>query len=67
MVPETSKDAKKSIVEKSYTDGYQMRRLAIDLGVGLFTNIEAARFFVRALIKYKLEDLQVKSWNEWVK
>jgi len=66
VVPETTSDTQKNIVTKSYSDGYQMRRLAIDLGVALFTNIESARFFIRAISKYKLEDLSIKSWSEWI-
>jgi len=49
------------------TDGYLIRRAAIDNNIPLFTDLNSARFFVNALDKYKIKDLKIKSWDEYVK
>ena len=46
-------------------DHYIIRRLAIDYNVPLVTNIQVAELVIEALAKYKLEDLEVKSWDEY--
>lgn len=66
VIPETTQEVVKDLVQKSYSDGYMMRRWAIDLSIPLFTNAESARFFVRAIKMYTPDRLTVKSWNEWV-
>lgn len=48
------------------TDGYLIRRAAIDNNIPLFTDLNAARFFVNALDRYKVEDLRIKSWDEYI-
>lgn len=48
------------------TDGYLIRRAAIDNNIPLFTDLNSARFFVNALDKYKVEDLKIKSWDEYL-
>ncbi|MEK7597249.1 MAG: carbamoyl-phosphate synthase (glutamine-hydrolyzing) large subunit [Patescibacteria group bacterium] len=48
------------------TDGYLIRRAAIDNNIPLFTDLNSARFFVNALDKYKIEDLKIKSWDEYL-
>ena len=48
------------------TDGYLIRRAAIDNNISLFTDINSARLFVKALDKYKIEDLKIKSWDEYL-
>jgi carbamoyl-phosphate synthase large subunit len=65
VIPEHAQDSKRGKLLKGATDGYIMRRLAIDLGVPVFTNSQNARVFVEAVTKYKLTDLQVKSWQEY--
>jgi len=55
-----------NLFEKQVTDGYLIRRTAIDNNIALFTDINSARFFIKALWKYKIEDLKIKSWNEYV-
>lgn len=44
-----------------------VRRAAADFAVPIITNLETARLFVRAICKYKLEDLKVKEWREYSK
>ena len=47
------------------TDGYHIRRMAIDANIPLFTNIQFAKALIRSLGKYKVEDLQIKEWREY--
>lgn len=51
---------------KGIMDGYLIRRAAVDNNISLFTDINAARLFVMALDKYKMEDLKIKSWDEYL-
>jgi len=53
--------------KKVITDGYRIRRAAIDNNLPLFTDLNSARFFVNALDRYKFSDLKIKSWEEYVK
>lgn len=48
------------------TDGYLIRRAAIDNNIPLFTDLNSARFFVNALDRYKIKDLKIKSWDEYL-
>ena len=47
------------------TDGYLIRRKAIDYNIPLITNLQVAEVIVQALEKYKLEDLKIKHWGEY--
>jgi carbamoyl-phosphate synthase large subunit len=42
---------------------YDVRRAAVDYNVPLITNIQIASSFVRAIVRKKLVDLEVKPWN----
>jgi len=44
---------------------YLLRRKAIDMNINLITNVQVAKRFVKAMEKYKEEDLAVKSWDEY--
>lgn len=67
----TSKDIDLVInIPKNYnrqeiTDGYLIRRKAIDLNIPLITNTQVAKIMAEALGRYKLEDLKIKSWKEY--
>jgi carbamoyl-phosphate synthase large subunit len=52
--------------EKNVSDGYLIRRAAIDNNISLFTDINSARLFVSAIDRYKMEDLKIKSWDEYL-
>ncbi len=45
---------------------YIIRRKAVDLNIPLFTNVQIAKRFVKALKNYSPKDLTVKSWDEYV-
>ena len=47
------------------TDGYLIRRKAIDRNIPLITNVQVAKTFVRSIEKYKVEDLEIKEWSEY--
>ncbi len=44
---------------------YLIRRKAVDLNIPLITNIQIAQRFVKALNKYSLDTLSIKSWGEY--
>lgn len=48
------------------TAGYIIRRNCVDLGIPLVTNLQAAELLVSSLASKKLEDLQIKAWDEYV-
>ena len=47
------------------SDGYTIRRAAIDFNVPLFTNARLATAFIRAFCSMKQDDIQIKSWDEY--
>ncbi len=53
--------------EKGETDGFIIRRHCIDLGIPLLTNLQAAELLVLSLSSKSLDDLEIKSWDEYVK
>ncbi len=53
------------VATEKKTDGYLIRRAAVDNNISLITDINSARLLVKALDKYKIEDLKVKSWKEY--
>ncbi len=59
-----------SSFKKVITDGYLIRRAAIDNNIPLFTDLNSARFFVNALDRYNPpaggKDLKIKSWDEYL-
>ncbi len=50
---------------KQLSDGYKIRRAAIDNNIALFTDLNKAKFFILALYHYRMEDLKIKSWREY--
>lgn len=53
-------------VKNIITDGFRIRRATVDNQIPLFTDMHLARAFIKALAKYKLEDLKIKSYNEYI-
>jgi carbamoyl-phosphate synthase large subunit len=51
--------------EAELANDYLIRRRAADLGIPLITDIQLARRLAEALSKKRLEDLEVKSWQEY--
>ncbi|MCD6108494.1 MAG: carbamoyl-phosphate synthase (glutamine-hydrolyzing) large subunit [Thermoplasmata archaeon] len=46
-------------------DHYILRRKAVDLSIPLVTNLQLAKLFVQAINNVKLNNLKVKSWDEY--
>ena len=60
-------DIPKNYTRQEITDGYMIRRNAIDMNVPLITNIQVAKLIVDVLGKYTIDDLEIKSWDEYIK
>jgi carbamoyl-phosphate synthase large subunit len=56
----------KNYREEELTNDYLIRRHAVDLGIPLITNLQLAQRFVEALSHKRLDDLQIKSWDEYL-
>ena len=50
---------------RELSNGYRIRRNAIDYNIPLITNARVASSFIYAFCKYNIEDLTVKSWDEY--
>ena len=48
------------------TDGYLIRRLAIDHNIPLITNVHIAKLFLECLTQLDLEKIPARSWQEFV-
>jgi len=46
-------------------NGYKIRRAAIDLNIPLLTNARLADAFISAFCSLSIEDIQIKSWQEY--
>ncbi len=51
---------------KQLSDGYAIRRAAIDNNIPLFTDLNKADFFIHALNIYQIKELKVRSWKEYL-
>lgn len=52
-------------MKKHINDDYSIRRSAIDHNITLFTNLKKAELFIKAVSEIPLENLQIKSWDEY--
>ncbi len=50
---------------REISNGYTIRRSAIDYSIPLITNARVASAFIYAFCKYGIEDLTIKSWDEY--
>ncbi len=55
----------KNLSTGELTNGYKIRRAAIDLNIPLITNARLASAFINAFCTLKPEDLDIKSWQEY--
>ena len=56
----------KNNTKRELTNGYRIRRSAIDHNIPLMTNVRLAKAFVEAFCTLDENDLQIKSWQEYV-
>ncbi len=50
---------------RELTNGYKIRRAAIDLNIPLITNARLASAFIHAFCTLTLDDIKIKSWQEY--
>ena len=55
----------KNLTVHELTNGYRIRRAAIDLNIPLLTNSRLASAFIQAFCSTRLEDIDIKSWDEY--
>ena len=55
----------KDLTSHELTNGYKIRRAAIDLNVPLITNSRLASAFIRAFCTVGMEGIGIKSWREY--
>ena len=55
----------KNLTTHELTNGYKIRRAAIDLNVPLITNSRLASAFIHAFCTVKLDEIGIKSWAEY--
>jgi carbamoyl-phosphate synthase large subunit len=55
----------KNLTERELTNGYKIRRGAIDFNIPLITNDRLASAFIKAFCKMKEGDIQIKHWGEY--
>ena len=55
----------KNLSTGELSNGYKIRRAAIDLNIPLITNARLASAFIYAFCTQKLDDLEIKCWQEY--
>lgn len=55
----------KDYTKRELTNGYKIRRSAIDHNIPLFTNTRLASAFIQAFATKTESDIQIKSWQEY--
>ena len=55
----------KDQTKRELTNGYKIRRSAIDHNIPLMTNARLASAYIRALMSKSIEDIKIKTWQEY--
>ena len=55
----------KNHTSRELTNGYRIRRAAIDHNIPLMTNARLAKAFIEAFCQMGMKDIQIKSWQEY--
>ncbi|MFA6077043.1 MAG: carbamoyl-phosphate synthase (glutamine-hydrolyzing) large subunit [Candidatus Paceibacterota bacterium] len=61
-----NKEDESGILAKTITDGFRIRRATVDNQIPLFTDLHLARAFIKALARYVISDLEIKSYREYL-
>ena len=56
----------KDLTPRELSNGYIIRRAAIDLNIPLITNARLAAAFIDAFCTVRPEDIPIRSWDEFV-
>lgn len=55
----------KDLTPKELSNGYRVRRAAVDLNIPLITNARLASAFIKAFCELNVNDMAIKSWEEY--
>ncbi|SCD20489.1 Carbamoyl-phosphate synthase (glutamine-hydrolyzing) [Proteiniphilum saccharofermentans] len=55
----------KNVTKRELTNGYIIRRGAVDFNIPLITNARLASAFITAFCNLDQDDLEIRSWNEY--
>ena len=55
----------KDLSPRELTNGYKIRRAAIDFNIPLLTNSRLASAFIAAFCNVKLDEMDIKAWGEY--
>lgn len=55
----------KNLTSAELDNGYKIRRASIDLNIPLLTNARLASAFIEAFTSMSLDDIEIKSWDEY--
>ncbi len=55
----------KNLTERELTNGYKIRRGAIDYNIPLITNARLASAFIKAFCRISQDDIAIKHWGEY--
>jgi len=55
----------KSYEEDELENDYLIRRRAVDFNIPLLTNLQNARLFIDSISKLRLEDLEIRDWEDY--
>ncbi len=55
----------KNLSSAELSNGYKVRRAAIDLNIPLITNARLASTFIKAFTSLRLDDIEIKAWDEY--
>ncbi|KKT22832.1 MAG: Carbamoyl-phosphate synthase, large subunit, partial [Candidatus Nomurabacteria bacterium GW2011_GWF2_43_8] len=63
---ETAVQNKNEEAGRIVTDGFRIRRAAVDCQIPLFTDLHLARAFIKSLARYPVGNLEIKSYREYL-
>jgi carbamoyl-phosphate synthase large subunit len=55
----------KNLTERELTNGYRIRRGAIDYNIPLITNARLAGAFIKAFCRISQDNIKIKHWGEY--
>ncbi len=55
----------KNYTKRELKNGYKIRRNSIDFNIPLITNARVASAFIYGICKYSIEDITIRSWDEY--
>ncbi|MBR4483320.1 MAG: hypothetical protein IKS58_05030, partial [Paludibacteraceae bacterium] len=55
----------KDLTVHELTNGYKLRRAAVDYNIPLITNARLADAFIGAFCRMDIDEIGIKSWNEY--